>query len=67
MICPGHGPVLDAGIDWVMEKYHEWCARPEKKDTKLVVIPYVSAYGYTGLLADKIEEGLKASGPIEVH
>jgi len=67
MICPGHGPVLDAGIDWVMEKYHEWCARPEKKDTKLVVIPYVSAYGYTGLLAEKIEEGLKASGPIEVH
>ena len=67
MICPGHGPVLDAGIDWVMEKYHEWCARPEKKGSKLVVIPYVSAYGYTGLLADKIEEGLKASGDIEVH
>ncbi|MBQ6582717.1 MAG: FAD-dependent oxidoreductase, partial [Mogibacterium sp.] len=67
MICPGHGPVLDAGIDWVMAKYHEWCARPAAKDTKLVVIPYVSAYGYTGQLADQIEKGLKESGPVEVH
>lgn len=67
MICPGHGPVLDADLDWVMEKYYEWCAVPPKGDKKLVVIPYVSAYGYTGLLAEKIAEGLESTGEIEVH
>ena len=33
---------------------------------KKVIIPYVSAYGYTGQLAEKIMEGLAASGDFEV-
>ena len=38
---------------------------PNKKKT--VVIPYVSAYGYTAQLAEKISEGIKDSGDIDVR
>ena len=34
---------------------------------KTVIIPYVSAYGYTAQLAQKIAEGIKASGDIDVR
>ena len=34
---------------------------------KTVIIPYVSAYGYTGMLAEKIAEGVKDSGDIDVR
>lgn len=69
MICTGHGPVLDAKIPELMEIYREWCsvsdgsADPRNtKAKKLVVIPYVSAYGYTAELAEKIAEGVRDSG-----
>ena len=61
MICTGHGPVLDSHIDEIVAKYKEWCTVPAK-DHKTVVIPYVSAYGYTGMLADALAEGLKEAG-----
>ena len=65
MICPGHGPVLDSTED-ILGKYREWC-EIRKPSKKLVVMPYVSAYGYTGLLAEKIAEGLRDSGDLELH
>ena len=34
---------------------------------KTVVIPYVSAYGYTKSLAEKIADGIRASGEIDVR
>lgn len=34
---------------------------------KTVIIPYVSAYGYTGMLAEKIAEGIKDSGDVDVR
>lgn len=67
MICPGHGPVLDSRLDEIFEWYKEWTAAPAKPDKKLVVMPYVSAYGYTRMLSEKIKEGVEASGPVEVH
>lgn len=66
MICPGHGPVLDSELDDLYEKYAEWCGEPAENQPKKVVIPYVSAYGYTAQLAEKIAEGLKASGDFDV-
>ena len=66
MICPGHGPVLDSDLDDLYEKYAEWCGEPVENNPKKVVIPYVSAYGYTAQLAEKIAEGLKASGDFEI-
>ena len=66
MICPGHGPVLDSDLEDLYAKYEEWCGTVQANQPKKVVIPYVSAYGYTAQLAEKITEGLKASGDFEV-
>ena len=51
MICPGHGPVLDEKIDFMQSTYREWSTVVNPNTKKTVVIPYVSAYGYTGMLA----------------
>ena len=69
MICPGHGPVHDGkeSIDEIMSWYNEWCKKPEKTWNKLVVIPYVSAYGYTKELSEQIIAGIKEAGDIEVR
>ena len=58
IICPGHGPVLDTGIEELFARYEAWCREGEPFARKTVVIPYVSAYGYTELLAEKIAEGV---------
>ena len=65
MICPGHGPVLDSHIPELLAIYDEWCKIPTNEKTT-VVIPYVSAYGYTGQIAEKIAEGIKEAGDIDV-
>lgn len=65
MICPGHGPVLDSHIQELMDIYEGWCAVPQNPRKK-VVIPYVSAYGYTGQLAEQIAKGIQDNGDIEV-
>ncbi|MCR4936074.1 MAG: FAD-dependent oxidoreductase, partial [Oscillospiraceae bacterium] len=67
MICTGHGPVLDSHLDEIFELYHQWCARPEERERKLVVVPYVSSYGYTAQLAERIAAGVADAGPIDVH
>ncbi len=65
MICPGHGPVLDSHLEELMDIYEQWCQVPTK-DRKKVVIPYVSAYGYTGQLAEQIAKGIQDNDNIEV-
>lgn len=67
MICPGHGPVLDDNIGFIEDTYEDWCTviNPNKKKT--VIMPYVSAYGYTKQIAEKIEEGIRESGDIDVR
>lgn len=65
MICPGHGPVLDSHIEELLTIYEKWCELPTNEKTT-VVIPYVSAYGYTGQLAEKITEGILQAGDIAV-
>jgi flavorubredoxin len=67
LICTGHGPVLDTGLDEIYAAYEKWCTVPAHSDRKTVVIPYVSAYGYTKMLAEKIQEGLLSSGNITVQ
>ncbi|KXL54126.1 flavo-diiron protein FprA1 [Anaerotignum neopropionicum] len=65
MICTGHGPVLDSHIEELIQIYEDWCKVPVNEKTT-VVMPYVSAYGYTGELAEKIAQGIRASGEIDV-
>ena len=49
-ICPGHGLVL----------YKEWCQSVKRKKQS-IVIPYVSAYGYTEEIAQEIKKGIESS------
>ena len=67
MICPGHGPVLDTGIDFMLNTYEEWCTVKNPNQKKTVIIPYVSAYGYTKELSEEIARGIRDSGDIEVR
>jgi flavorubredoxin len=67
-VCPGHGPILRT--DWkrfvdMSEKYSlAHIALPGKHR---IFIPYVSAYHNTGLLAEKIAEGVRSAGEIDVE
>ncbi len=65
-ICCGHGPVLDSHFDQLFGWYRDWCKAPAAKDKKLVVMPYVSAYGYTKKLSEAIAKGVEDAGA-EVH
>jgi flavorubredoxin len=67
IIATGHGPVLRSSwrkyVD-LSEKYAlEYLELPKKHK---VFIPYVSAYHKTGLLAQKIGEGIRMAGDIDV-
>lgn len=53
LIAPGHGPIIDTKIDEILEKYRSF-SKEETRDEKRVVIPYVSAYGYTKEMAEII-------------
>ena len=61
LICTGHGPVLDTGIDRMLEAYEEWSEDSGSGQGKRVVIAYVSAYGYTRRLAEEIARGIRDS------
>lgn len=67
MIMPGHGPVLDENPLEIVEIYKKWATEKNIFDKKTVLIPYVSAYGYTESLAKAIEEGLKTEPDIDVY
>lgn len=55
-ICTSHGPVLTkATMDEVIQKYKAW-STPTPKEKKSAAILYVSAYGYTRMLAEKAYE-----------
>ena len=60
-ICPGHGLVLDhTNIEKFVNLYREWC-QPTKREKQSIVIPYVTAYGYTEEIAKEIKRGIEAS------
>lgn len=66
MILPGHGPVLDKNPWEIVNIYREWATEETIFNKKTVVIPYVSAYGYTETIAKAIEEGIKSEDNIDV-
>ncbi len=65
MIAPGHGPILTSG--W-KDKVDKSAARAQayvdanEHATQKVLIAYVSAYGYTGEMAESIAEGIRDRG-----
>ena len=66
MVCTGHGPILDEDPWKIINLSKEYSIEKKSTDKKLVVIPYVSAYGYTKELAEVIGNGIKEAG-IEVE
>jgi flavorubredoxin/NADPH-dependent 2,4-dienoyl-CoA reductase/sulfur reductase-like enzyme len=67
MILTGHGPVLIKDPLAVVEQYRQWSTETNPNAKKTVIIPYVSAYGYTETLAKKISEGIQAFADIDVR
>lgn len=66
IICPGHGPVLNENPWEIVDIYEKWSTEVNPNTKKTVIIPYVSAYGYTETLAKKIAEGIETEGDIDV-
>ncbi len=70
VICTGHGPVLRVTWKEIVDKSdrlaREYMDITEGKNNK-ILITYVSAYGYTRQMAEKIIEGIKSAGDFEVE
>ncbi|NLZ46713.1 MAG: FprA family A-type flavoprotein [Clostridiales bacterium] len=60
MVCTSHGPVLKNNITEAVAKYKEW-SQP-KDNEKTAAIFYVSAYGYTEIMADALAVGMNTAG-----
>lgn len=68
IICPGHGPILRSNWEKYIDLSEEWAKDAGKKpNDNRVLIAYVSAYGNTGKMAEKIAEGIKQVGDIDVE
>lgn len=68
MILPGHGPVLVENPMEIIELYKEWSTPKEAKNkNKVVSISYVSAYGYTEILAKEIAKGIEFVENVEAR
>ncbi|NBC82810.1 MAG: MBL fold metallo-hydrolase [Bacteroidetes bacterium] len=69
-ICPGHGPILRSTWKEIVQKsenYSElYLAECDGADTN-ILITYVSAYGYTRQMAEKIAEGINQVSTANVH
>lgn len=62
MVCPGHGPVLDEDPWKIIKLSKEYSMEINPNKNKTVVIPYVSAYGYTGEIAQGIKRAIEDAG-----
>ncbi|PHS35568.1 MAG: FprA family A-type flavoprotein [Alkaliphilus sp.] len=66
MILTGHGPILDENPWAIVNLYKEWSTEKNIFNKKTVVIPYVSAYGYTKSVAEALGRGIKSEVTIDV-
>ena len=67
VIAPGHGPILRSNWKKYVDMSKSFSRPDVKPEKEKVLIPYVSAYGNTGKIADWIAEGIKEAGDIEVE
>jgi len=68
IICPGHGPILRQNLDYYLNLYREWStpiAAGEDQRPK-IVMAYVTAYGYTEMIANSVIEGLGMAADFNV-
>ncbi|MDD2636422.1 MAG: FprA family A-type flavoprotein [Bacteroidales bacterium] len=69
VIAPGHGPILRTNHKEIVdlsEKYAKEYLNANENQKKQVIIVYVSAYGYTGEMANALAEGIRSVGNIDV-
>jgi NADH oxidase (H2O-forming) len=61
-ICPGHGPVHNTNLKEVVDLTRDYAMRylnlTAVKETKNILITYISAYGYTKKMAEEIAAGV---------
>jgi NADH oxidase (H2O-forming) len=68
VVATGHGPVLRSDWKKYVDLSEEWAVKHlEVPSRRKVFIPYVSAYHKTGIVAEKIAEGIRLAGDIEVE
>jgi len=67
VIATGHGPVLTENPQGVIELYRQWSSPKNPNSKKTVIIPYVSAYGYTKQMAESITDGIRSAADIDVR
>ncbi len=60
MVCTSHGPVLKNEYTKAMELYREWSTLPAHEKTATIF--YVSAYGYTKMMAKTLEKAMNENG-----
>lgn len=65
LIATGHGPILDQDPWRTIDLYRRWSTEDER-DTKKIVVGYVSAYGHTKRMAELIAEGANEVGGVDV-
>ncbi|NDL68389.1 FprA family A-type flavoprotein [Anaerotalea alkaliphila] len=69
LICTGHGPVLDVDPMEIVELSRQWATEENPNPRPSIVVPYVSAYGYTEMMAKEIRRAIAESypGKVDVH
>ncbi len=67
-VCPGHGPILRSTWKNIIDKTRKLSAEYMKNTEKRnrILVAYISAYGYTKEMANRISDGLKKSGDFDI-
>jgi flavorubredoxin len=60
MVAPGHGPIIRRDIAKYLDCYREWSMANPEQDR--VIIAYVTAYGNTAKLAERLAAGINQAG-----
>ncbi|MEA1975015.1 MAG: FprA family A-type flavoprotein [Bacillota bacterium] len=66
MILPGHGPVIDENPLEIVDLYKKWATEENIFDKKTIIISYVSAYGFTKLIAEALKKGIELEKDVNV-
>ena len=70
IICPGHGPIHKDKwkqiVDLTERESEAYVKLTADRNVKNVLITYVSAYGYTKLMAEQIADGMRETGKIKI-
>jgi flavorubredoxin len=70
IICPGHGPIHKDNwkqiVDLTERESEAYVKLTADRSVKNVLITYVSAYGYTRLMAEQIADGMRETENINI-